>query len=276
VVLGGIALATVPLLAVLPITIRNWAIYREFVPLTANTGIVLWEGIGDAPGNPFGGPTSDGDVIAREVEIYNEPGYGSSWSQPDGIRRDRDRVRTSLSIITRHPFWFSGVMIRRMGRMLKYSADAPLVYGVDEVRPTDTAAPLEKPSLAQPPRTQSKPVAGHEAASARVTLRLGETLSVVRPVARGLQRVAKETMQLFVALGVVLVAVLSVRRGILIATVPFYYLLFQSVTHTEFRYTLPMHHFLVMFSATIWVVLGSLLVRGMQRLFSRFAQPRRG
>jgi hypothetical protein len=48
----------------------------------------------------------------------------------------------------------------------------------------------------------------------------------------------------------------------LLLTVPLYYLLFQSFTHTEFRYTLPMHYFLFIFAATAWLSLAAILRRG--------------
>src|SRR6185436_3756977 len=36
------------LLVVAPITLRNYVLYGEFIPVSINTGIVLWEGIADA------------------------------------------------------------------------------------------------------------------------------------------------------------------------------------------------------------------------------------
>ena len=40
--------------------------------------------------------------------MYGDPRYGDWWASPDGIRRDRDRVRRSLAVIAEHPAWFAG------------------------------------------------------------------------------------------------------------------------------------------------------------------------
>jgi hypothetical protein len=55
---------------------------------------------------------------------------------------------------------------------------------------------------------------------------------------------------------------LSPRRALLIGLAPLYYFIFQAVLHTEFRYTLPLHHFMFIFAAIGWVVSGYLMWRG--------------
>lgn len=46
----------------------------------------------------------------------------------------------------------------------------------------------------------------------------------------------------------------SLRRALLLLMVPIYYLLFQSMMHTEFRYTLAMRYFLFVFAAIVWTL----------------------
>ena len=114
-------LAAVSIISVAPITIRNYLLYGEFVLVSANVGIVMWEGIGEASGDRFGAVTNDVLVAQQEAELYGDPRYAESWVMPDGIKRDRDRLRKSLSVIVNNPFWFAGSMLRRMAAMLKYS-----------------------------------------------------------------------------------------------------------------------------------------------------------
>jgi 4-amino-4-deoxy-L-arabinose transferase-like glycosyltransferase len=131
-VLSALVLASVSIVTVVPITIRNYIMYREFVPIQIGVGLNLWEGLADVSEGRFGARTDD-EVILQEIAFYDDPRYGSSWASPDGIKRDRDRMRKSLDIISAHPFWYLGTMVGRMGGMLKDTADAPLVF-----RSTDT------------------------------------------------------------------------------------------------------------------------------------------
>jgi hypothetical protein len=72
---------------------------------------------------------------------------------------------------------------------------------------------------------------------------------------------------LFILLGAVALFFLSARRALYIMMVPLYYLLIQSTMHTEFRYTLPMHYFVFVFAAVVWVLLSRSVWIGAKRLF---------
>ncbi|HJQ68632.1 MAG TPA: glycosyltransferase family 39 protein [Blastocatellia bacterium] len=231
-------IAAVSLLAVTPITIRNYIIYGEFVPVSANLGIVLWEGIGDESGDRFGAVTTDQAVAEQEAQWYGDPRYGASWVSPDGIKRDRDRINRSLDVIASNPVWFAGTMAKRMGGMFKYSAHAPLVY--KECERQD----------APPPETKAH---AQGAAADRTALEVGNSICWMRPAVRAVQRVAKETVLLFIIIGAVIVFTLSRRRALLLLIVPIYFLIFQSIVHLEFRYTIPIHYFLFIFAAAGWV-----------------------
>ena len=106
--------AAVALLVISPITIRNYLVYHEFLPISIGTGLNLWEGVGEASGDRFGAVATDDAVALQEAELYNEPRYSGSWSTPEGIMRDRERVRKSLTVIKQQPLWYAGLMLHRM------------------------------------------------------------------------------------------------------------------------------------------------------------------
>jgi len=246
----GIVMAAVSLLTIAPITIRNYVVYGEFIPIQLGTGLNLWEGIGDASGDRFGAVRMDTEVATQEAEMYNDPRYAGSWTTPDGIRRDRDRTKRSLDVILHHPLWYTGVMLGRCGEMLKYSAHAPLVLTLNQARSAQRTAPIKR---------------GWETL-APDEVRVGSSIDWLRPVARPLQRIAKETMLLFIIIGVVILSVLSWKRPLFLMIVPLYYFLFQSAMHTEFRYTLPMQYFMFVFAGVVWVLIGAGISKGIARV----------
>jgi Dolichyl-phosphate-mannose-protein mannosyltransferase len=235
--------AAVALLVIAPITIKNYLVYHAFVPINIGVGIVLWEGIADYSGDRFGAVATDDEVALQEAEMYNEPRYGASWTTPDGIARDRDRVRRSLTVIKQHPLWYAGVMLRRAKEMVNYTAQAPLVYRSNQISQPASTAPVR-------PEWQDLARQAHGAA-------LGERLWWLRPVVRAAQRLTKEMMPVMILAGVLFGFVAAWRRAMFTALVPLYYFIFQSAVHTEFRYTLPMQYFLFVFAALAWTTLGA-------------------
>ena len=119
-------LITVTLLTISPITIRNWLLSGRFVPLSLGAGITLMEGIGDYDKDGrFDMPATDAGVALREVEWFNRPDYERSLWEPDGIERERARLSRALKVVRSNPVWFSGVMMRRAGFMLRYNQANP-------------------------------------------------------------------------------------------------------------------------------------------------------
>ena len=252
-------IAAASLLVVAPITIRNYIIYHEFVPVSANLGIVLWEGIGDESGDRFGAVTTDQAVAEQEAAWSGDPRYGAYWASPDGIKRDRDRVNRSMDVILSNPVWFAGTMASRMRGMLKYSAHAPLVY-----RECDRPAPSEiEETSATRPGKKSRPQKAAATASAADTsaLEIGKTICWMRPVIRGFQRITKESVLPLIFIGLFIVSTLSYRRALFLLMVPIYFLIFQSLVHLEFRYTIPIHYFLFIFAAAAWVAIATMIYR---------------
>jgi hypothetical protein len=251
----ALLMTAITILVITPITIRNYIVYGEFVPINIGVGIVLWEGIADASGDRFGAVAKDDEVAQQEAILYNNPRYGGTWSSPDGIQRDRARVNKSLAIIFRHPFWYAGVMAGRMREMMKYSAHAPLVYKIAEAKSQQRTAPIK-------PGWENRVTEGS-------SLAMGESLFWMRPIARAAQRIAKETMLLFIIAGAAVLFAASWRRALFISIAPIYYLLFQSFMHTEFRYTLPMQYFLFVFAAITWFLISAGIWNGMKAAINK-------
>ncbi|MEK6299407.1 MAG: glycosyltransferase family 39 protein [Acidobacteriota bacterium] len=249
----------VSVLTIAPITIRNLLVYGELVPINIGLGIVLWEGIADASGDRFGAVARDEEVAEQDAVLYGDARYAGSWSTPDGIQRDRDRIKRSLAVIREHPFWYSGVMLGRMRQMLSYSAHAPLVFDIQRAQANERTEPIQE---------------GSDVTPSGSSLATGRSIYWMRPVLRPLQRLAKEAMQVMVALGALACFIASRRRARFISIVPLYYLLFQSLVHTEFRYTLPMQYFVFVFAAIAWVLIGAAIWQGAKRVVNRTAVSR--
>lgn len=255
--------AMISLLAIAPITIRNYVVYSEFIPIQVGIGLNLWEGIADASGDRFGAVKLDTEVATQEAESYGDPRYAGSWTTPDGIKRDRDRTRKSLAVILQHPMWYAGVMANRCAEMLKYSAHAPLALTISQASSRERSAPIKPGWRTITPDIIPKPG----------SLAIGESIFWMRPAVRGLQRVVKEVMLGFIILGAIILFAASRRRALFISIVPLYYFLFQSAMHTEFRYTLPMQYFMFVFAATVWVLIGVGVVNVIRLFFYKKVSP---
>jgi hypothetical protein len=256
-------------LAIAPITIRNYIRYRAFVPVSINLGVVLWEGIGEASGNAWGTRTDDIDVAAQEAEMYGDARYAEWWASPDGIRRDRDRVRRSLAVIAAHPAWFAGAATRRAAQMLDYAgADAPAVD------PAGSVADERLDTLHEPGQGRS---ATHlygrdllEELRPRITSREavwpGRVVAWLRPLLRPVQAALAATALPLVLVGLAALLLAAPRRALFVLIVPLYQVAFQSIVHFEFRYVLPMHACLLVLAGTavalLWGLVGEALARG--------------
>ena len=245
------AVAAGSVAAIAPITIRNFVLYRAFVPVSINLGVVLWEGIGEASGNAWGTRTDDIDVAAQEAEMYGDPRYGEWWASPDGIRRDRDRVRRSLAVIAEHPLWFAGAALRRAAQMMDYvGAGAPPVAGLGAV-PHSMLDNLHEPGQGGSARhlwgadllARLRP-----RITSRDSVRIGRILGIARPVLGPLQ-VALGVLALpLVLAGLAALLIVAPRRALFTLVVPLYQVAFQSIVHFEFRYVLPLHACLLVFA----------------------------
>ncbi|MGH9942799.1 MAG: glycosyltransferase family 39 protein [Pyrinomonadaceae bacterium] len=107
-------------LVIAPLTVRNAIVFGRFIPLSLGAGQTLLEGIADydAAGR-FGIPATDLGITRREAEINHRPDYYPALFNPDGVVRERRRMAEGFAIIRAHPFWFTGVMVRRAASMLR-------------------------------------------------------------------------------------------------------------------------------------------------------------
>jgi hypothetical protein len=116
----ALALIGGTLLIVLPLTIRNAIVFHRFIPLSLGAGQTLLEGIADYdPAGKFGIPNTDIGIMKQEAEDLHRPDYYGTLFDPDGVERERGRLARGFGVIARRPFWFSGVMARRAGSMLR-------------------------------------------------------------------------------------------------------------------------------------------------------------
>ena len=139
-----------------PITLRNWIVTGYFIPLSLGSGITLIEGIADYDSDQrFGLPVTDHEAGFKDVEWHNRPDYAVSLWRPDGVERDRYRFARGVEVIRSNPIWFTGVMIRRAGSMLRYNDSLSLGW------PANTAiAPLvsTEPSFGHQLLIEGEPV----------------------------------------------------------------------------------------------------------------------
>jgi hypothetical protein len=109
-----------------PITIRNWVVYHQFVPVTLGSGLLLVEGIAeyDKEGK-FGMALYDGQVCLLDVEWHGRRDYRHNPWVPDGIERDRARFDKGLQVMRSNPVWSLGMMSQRMAFMVRYNDFRP-------------------------------------------------------------------------------------------------------------------------------------------------------
>ncbi|HEX8775830.1 MAG TPA: glycosyltransferase family 39 protein [Pyrinomonadaceae bacterium] len=108
------------LLIIVPLTIRNAIVFGHFIPISLGAGQTFLEGIADYDEQKrFGIPETDMGIMKWESEIYNRPDYYGTLFNPDGIARERMRLRTGFKIVRSNPVWFFGVMVRRGASMLR-------------------------------------------------------------------------------------------------------------------------------------------------------------
>lgn len=225
-----------------PIVVRNIIAFRAFVPTGMGLGTNLWEGIGETErAAEFGAVYGDNVLTEKErLEMGVSPDAKFNLYFPDGVARDRARARRAFAVIKAHPFWYAGVMMRRMAGVMNYAGAPSPIYGSAGFNVTSKKC-LE-------PRWQGGVVAFF------VNV-LGMMQSVMRHVALPL-----------ILLGLFLAFRTDARvTGIMLATV-LYYLIVGSFMHSEIRYGLPMQAMLFVFAG--------LAVSGLPALVSKIRNKR--
>ena len=231
------------LLVVSPITLRNWVIFGEFVPVSINGGITLWQGVADAGGREYGARVWDKQVMAEEAERYGRPDYLLWWAEPDGIIRDRDRYQRATAVIKARPFWYAQAMLRRMGMMLLFT-DGP-----KDLLPAGTlvkAAAGERVPLREVPGLDARVNEADFAEKAGAA-------SFLRGPLRAIHRLWF-VVPVLAWIGIVLSLRDRAGATLLWLIVPLYYLVFESPFLYEWRVAVPMQYFLLPFAARTMAV----------------------
>ncbi len=105
---------------ILPLTIRNAVVFHRFIPLSLGAGQTFLEGIADYdPDGRLGVPNTDLGIMRQEAELYQRPDYYGLLFKPDGVERERWRLKRGLAVIGSHPVWFASAMTRRAASMLR-------------------------------------------------------------------------------------------------------------------------------------------------------------
>lgn len=243
-------MATTSLLVVSPITLRNWLVFGEFVPVSINGGITLWQGVADAGGREYGARVWDKQVMAEEAERYGREDYLLWWAEPDGIARDRDRYRRATEVIRSRPLWYAQAMFRRMGMMMTF-ADGP-----GDLKPVgllSKAAPDERVPLPPAPAFDVNLDEG-------VFTRRADTAAFLRAPLRLIHRVWL-VVPLLAWIGIIMSYRRAPRETLLWLILPFYFLIFESPFLYEWRVAVPMQYFLLPFAGRTLALLSSASAR---------------
>lgn len=228
----ALLLAFVTMLMISPLTVRNYRLYGEFIPISIGSGIILQEGVAESdPSLKL--PAKDAETMQWEAKTYNKPEYTQGLMTPDGIFRDSERTKRAMGIILSRPFWYTGVMFGRLDLMMKYSAHASLIR---------SELPNDQKDVLEGYRAKKGSFSGQVS----YYLEKGSYLDLLRPLLRGLQRIFKEGLFVLLIVGLI-VALKNYRSWLLLMIVPLYYFASHIVMHVEFRYVLPAHYLLFIF-----------------------------
>lgn len=260
----AVALVAAAAAVVIPITIRNWVVFHEFVPISTNGGLTFWQGVADAGGRTQGGFRRDKLVAAEEAQRYGKPAYADWWAEPDGIWRDHERYRRGWEFIGAHPGAFARTMVHRMWGMIAYGSGL--------------AAPIALPGE-HPPRLSvgadgeietPAPAQEQQRAGARF-LAPGRLLEWLRYPLRAVQSVLTPALLPLVLLGVLLLAFVDPRATTLLLAISTYYLLTESFFILEWRVVVPMHYGLFVAAAASLILAAQLLIELIRGLRARRA-----
>ena len=122
---------------IVPITIKNAIVFHRFIPLSLGAGQTFLDGIADYDTQGrFNIPRTDLGIMKQEAEDFHRPDYYGTLFNPDGVERERWRIRRGLKVIGSHPVWFSSVMFRRgisffrIDRVPITAAEAPVSHAL--------------------------------------------------------------------------------------------------------------------------------------------------
>ena len=242
----GVALTAAAAAVVAPITIRNYVVFHEWVPVSTNGGLTLWQGVADAGGEAAGAARRDKLVMEEEAVRYGNPRYRAWWAEPDGIWRDRDRYRRAREVIRANPGRYGRVMVGRMWSMLHYgSGEAPTL---SQQMPGRREGQEEGDTGGRTHDLARRP-------SDDLFLAPGRAVAALRPVIGRLQGALAQLLLPLVLLGTVALVRADWRRAMLLLSVSLYYLVSESFFILEWRVVTPMHYGLFVAAAAAVMLL---------------------
>ena len=204
------------IVTIAPITIRNFVVFHEFIPLSLGSGVTLIGGIADYDKDRrFGLPRSDVEVAETEAAEFGNPAYAGSLYNPDGILREAYRRDRGVQVIWENPVWFGSVMARRAISMLEPERVPPVAPSVEFDKNSPAWAKFAGRVMWWPQKIIYAP------AILLVLILVGLVISALRS---------------------------ANRQWILLLSVPIYALFIQSMLHTEPRYTVGIWYFLLIFA----------------------------
>jgi hypothetical protein len=254
------ALLAAALALIAPITLRNYAVFGEWVPVSINGGLTLWQGVADAGGEAEGAFRRDKLVMDEEAERYGNPRYREWWAEPDGIFRDRERYRRARAVIRAHPLLYARAVAGRALEMLSYGRAGP---------PTLVAGTAAAELLARTEDDDTEDLREHDLARRPADdrfLAAGRAAGPARPLLGGLQTILMPVLTPLAVIGASILLIVCWRSALLLLGVPLYYLSTESFFLYEWRVAVPMHYTLFA-CAAVPLVLGWSLARS--------ARPRR-
>ena len=231
----GLVLLAAALALIAPITLRNHAVFGEWVPLSINGGLTLWQGVADAGGEAEGARRRDKLVMDEEAERYGNPRYREWWAEPDGIFRDRERYRRARAVIRAHPLLYARVVAGRALEMLSYTSPGP---------PTLLAGDAAGALLARSADDDASDARTHDLARRPTDDRFlapGRAAAPLRPLVGAVQAVLVRVLTPLAVLGAMTILAAGWRSALLLLALPLYYLSTESFFLYEWRVAVPMH-----------------------------------
>ncbi len=222
VILSGAILAGT-LAVISPIIIRNLLSFPDFTPTGGTIGVNLWEGLGETElGRQNGFQFGDHKLVEHERSKMGLPAdFPLQLQWPDGIRRDRARVKESFDFIKQHPIWYAGVMLHRMWGMVKVFGKPLPYYGTSGINVT--------PQKCLPPNWQ------------------GGVIAIGVKALGMFQSVSRYLLLPVVVAGIAFALRRNMGFTLLLLVTIVYYLVPGTFGHAEIRYMIPVHALLVVF-----------------------------
>jgi hypothetical protein len=209
-----------------PITIRNYVVFKGFIPLSLGMGTTFVEGLGDYDTEgKLGMPATDEGVMAMDARIADRPDYHGNLYAPDGVARERERMKVALAVVRENPLWYFTSVLKRAFSTLR----------------------LERvPAIA--PEREEKETTPPVLYYLNVPLKLLQRLFITAVV-----------LPFFLFGVVVLLSRNEYSKLMLLSVVPLYYFCVQSLIHTEYRYVLGTPHMMMIVVAfCLSVIVGKL------------------